>query len=113
MGEYEIQGVPAPIIIGATGLAGLMQALRIIMSTIMYSVPMDRAFASTGSFVDAPLPHAAAARIAELTEAIERYEPRVTVTHIRFTPGQGTMADLGDGRVFPVLRFRLRPGVTL
>lgn len=113
MGEYELTGNPAPIVIGATGLAGLQQALRIIMSTIMYSVPLDRAFASTGSFADAPLPHAAAARIAELTEAIEKYEPRVTVSHLRFTSGQGAINGLGDGRVFPVLRFRLRPGVTL
>lgn len=113
MGEYEIVGTPAPIVIGATGLAGLQQALRVIMSTFMFSVPLDRAFASTGSFVDAPLPHAAAARIAELTEAIEKYEPRVAVSHISFVSKKASIGDIGDGRVFPVLRFRLRPGVTL
>lgn len=103
--EYEMIADNAPIEIGATGLADVMQCIRTIVRTLAYSVPMDRTFASAGSYIDSPLPHAVAARIAELTEAIERHEPRVTVTSIRLAAAPG---EAMDGRLRPVIRFRLR-----
>lgn len=111
--EYEFIAAPAPLVIGATGLEGLHQCLRIIITTLIYSVPLDRGFASTGSFIDAPLPYAVAQRLAELTEAIEKYEPRVKIIHIRLTEPEAKLEDLMEGRVFPVIRFELKEGVTL
>ena len=113
MSEQEFIVAPAPIIIGATGLEGLHQCLRIIVTTLIYSVPLDRGFASTGSFIDAPLPYAVAQRLAELTEAIEKYEPRVRITHLRLTESDAKLDDLMEGRVFPVIRFELKEGVEL
>lgn len=113
IGEHDFTAVPAPVIIGATGLEGLYQCLRIIVTTMMYSVPLDRGFAQSGSFVDAPLPHAVAQRLADLTEAIEKYEPRVKVISVRLSDPEAKLEDMLEGRVFPVIRFKLKEGVKL
>ena len=108
--EFEIEAGNAPVIIGATGLDDIAQCIRNITRATMFSVPMDRAFATDGAYVDSPIPHATAVRIADLTEAIETYEPRVRVSSIRFAQ---RASDALDGRVYPVIRFRLREGVGL
>lgn len=108
--EFEIVADETPAIIGARGLEDVMQCIRYIVRTTVFSVPLDRGFAHDGSFIDAPLPHAAAARIATLTEAIESREPRVRVSSIRFAAVAG---DAIDGRVAPIIRFRLRDGVRI
>lgn len=113
MAEQEFIVTPAPIIIGATGLESLHQALRIIVTTLIYSVPLDRGFATTGSFIDSPLPHAVARRLADLTEAIEKYEPRVKIISLRLTESDAKLEDLAEGRVFPIIRFELKEGVEL
>lgn len=132
MAAHEFIAAPAPLVIGATGLEGLHQCLRIIVTTLIYSVPLDRGFAVTGSFIDAPLPYAVAQRLAELTEAIEKYEPRVKIISLRLakhsevrnrdsdqreerplTEPDASLDDLMEGRVFPVVRFELREGVVL
>lgn len=99
-----------PFTIGATGMDAITQNIRIIVTTLLYSVPLDRGFASSGSFIDAPTPHAVALRIAELTEIIEAKEPRVKVERIEFSP---RVEESMEGRVFPRIVFRLREGVTL
>lgn len=113
MTVQEFMAAPAPVIIGATGLEGLHQCLRMIVTTMMYSVPLDRGFAQNGSFVDAPLPHAVAQRLADLTEAIEQYEPRVKVVNLRLSNPDAKLEDIMEGRVFPIIRFQLKEGVAL
>jgi phage baseplate assembly protein W len=108
--EFEVTAVTAPVIIGATGLDDIAQCIRNIARTTMFSTPMDCAFASDGACVDSPIPHATAARIANLTEAIELHESRVRVTSISFSQRAN---DAIDGRVFPVIRFRLHEEVRL
>lgn len=108
--DYQIMARPTPVVIGAKGLADIQQCLRIIVSTFAFSVPLDRAFASTGSFIDAPAPHAVAARIAQLTVAIEKYEPRVKVSSIDLQPDP---VALMDGKVYPVISFTVKEGVEL
>jgi phage baseplate assembly protein W len=108
--EFELVADNVPAIIGARGMDDVMQCIRYIVRTTVFSVPLDRSFASDGSYIDAPVPHAVAARMAALTEAVERREPRVRVTSIRFAP---RVEEALDGRLFPVIRFRLREGVKL
>ncbi len=113
-GEFELNlALASPLEIGATGLAGLHQALRVIVSTAGFSVPLDREFAHLGDFIDAPLPHVVARYLAALTAAIEKYEPRVTITHISLTETEPQLNDLMEGRLFPTVRFKLKDGVTL
>ena len=94
------------LIIGATGLAAVVQNIRMILTTFAYSVPLDRRFASHGGAIDAPAPVMAALRIAELTDAIEEKEPRAEVVSIRLL-----RAETLDGQLRPVVTFKLREGV--
>lgn len=107
----------APIVIGATGLASIVQNIRMIVTTFAYSCPLDRGFASSGGFIDSPLPHQTAKRCAELTEAIERLEPRVKVRAINFRPADKLPEYLAqaamDGRSYPVIKFATVKGVDL
>ena len=105
MPELDLASPMPPLVIGATGHEAIAQNIRVIVTTLAFSVALDRAFANTGSFIDAPTPHAVALKIAELTEAIEAQEPRVTVTGIRFAPRADEMQ---AGRLFPVITYRVK-----
>lgn len=107
----DIDTAPRPLVIGATGLEDIEQCLRVIVSTFIYSVPMDRAFAVGGKFLDAPSPVVIAHKIRDIADAIEKYEPRVEVTNIDYSAIEA--ADLMDGRLFPVITFRVKDGVEL
>lgn len=110
MHELDLSPSTPPVIIGATGMDAIMQNIRMIVTTLAYSTPLDRGFASTGSFIDAPTPYAVARKVAELTEAIESKEPRVRITSITYAP---TVGNEMQGRVFPKIHFELKEGVTL
>lgn len=98
------------IVIGAQGMEAIMQNIATIVTTLVYSVAFDRGFATSGAFLDSPAPHAAASKMAELAEAIEQREPRVTVQRIAF---DADAAGCADGRLCPRITFTLREGVTL
>jgi len=103
----------APLHIGATGMESLTQNIRIIVITGAYSVPFDREFAHLYDMVDSPAPHETIRLAAQLTEAIEKYEPRVKVESISFEAAQNNTGTLMEGRLTPRIRFRLREGVQL
>lgn len=106
----QISQAGASLQIGATGMTAITQNIRVIVTTLAYSVPLDRGFSNQGSFIDAPTPHAVASRVAELTEAIEAKEPRVKVERIDYVQ---RAEDAMQGRVYPCIHFSLRPGVTV
>lgn len=112
MTTYDISDAERhPIVVGATGLDEIFQNVRIILSTMAFSVPLDRAFAGGGEYIDRPSPFDAQRRMAAIVEGVEKYEPRVKVTGIAFTELAAT--DTMDGILAPVLQFTLRGGVTL
>lgn len=98
-----------PIVIGATGLDEILQNVRVILGTMAWSVCLDRAFAGGGDFLDAPSPHEAQRRMAAIVEGVEKYEPRVQVTEVRFETV--ATAEGMDGVLAPVLTLALREGV--
>lgn len=103
-----------PLRIGATGMDALMQNIRIIVLTTMYSVPLDRGFAHVGDFIDSPSPLATARLVARLTDAIEAREPRVTVQRITLEAAAGDNTENAmQGRLYPRIHFRLKDGVSL
>lgn len=65
--------------------AEIIQNIRCIMSTIKQSVPLDRDFGVDASYVDKPMAVAEAMLADEIISAIQKYEPRVTVSSIDFT----------------------------
>lgn len=110
MPVLELAEISMPLSIGATGIAALEQNIRIICTTLAYSVAMDRGFAHVGAFVDAPTPYDVARLIADITEAIEAKEPRVSVERISLEPYAG---DAMQGRLYPRIVWHLREGVSL
>ena len=110
MPVLELAETSLPLTIGATGIAALEQNIRIICTTLAYSVAMDRGFAHVGAFVDAPTPYDVARLIADITEAIEAKEPRVSVERISLEPSAD---EAMQGRLYPKITYRVKDGVTL
>ena len=110
MPVLELAEISMPLSIGATGIAALEQNIRIICTTLAYSVAMDRGFAHVGAFVDAPTPYDVARLIADITEAIEAKEPRVSVERISLEPSAD---EAMQGRLYPKSTYRVKDGVTL
>ena len=101
-----------PIVIGATGMDAIVQNLRMILLTLCWSVPLDRAFAHYGRMIDAPAPQDAWRKSAELIDAIEKYEPRVKVHKLEFVYDD-QQGQLQEGRLTPRLSFSIKREVEL
>lgn len=110
MPVLELAETSLPLTIGATGIAAIEQNIRIIVTTLAYSVAMDRGFAHVGAFIDAPTPYEVARRIADITEAIEDKEPRVAVERISLEPSAD---EAMQGRLYPKITYRVKDGVKL
>ncbi|MFI3270805.1 MAG: hypothetical protein R3Y11_01705 [Pseudomonadota bacterium] len=113
MAEFTLDTAESVIEIGATGINSIMQNIRSIVMTRTHSVPLDRAFAHDGAFIDSPSPLAVARSIALLTSAIETYEPRVSVVSIEYPSAKNTTAAIMDGQLYPKISFTLADGVSL
>ncbi|MBY0088399.1 GPW/gp25 family protein [Brevibacillus brevis] len=99
--EYEVTMDFQKIDYGATGIKAILQNISFILSTVVFSCPLDRAFAWSPD-VDAPLPIAQAQTRAKIMEAIRTYEPRAEVTRITF---QGNEL---EGQLKPIVKVRIR-----
>lgn len=83
---YEINGGETPSInfAPATIAEEVIQNVRMIISTVKYSVPMDREFGIDGAVVDRPINIAKAHLSNEIFRAVRRYEPRAVIESIDF-----------------------------
>lgn len=63
----------------------VIQNVKMILSTPIYSVPLDRAFGTILDAVDAPMPVAKAKISANIVQAIQKFEPRAKVTNVSFS----------------------------
>ena len=82
--EYTIGAAHMPPInfAPATKAEEILQNIRCILVTMKFSVPLDRDFGIDSSFLDAPMEMAKAKMITEIVTAINKYEPRASVTQI-------------------------------
>lgn len=87
-----------------TELLEIIQNVRTIMTTTIYSVPLDRKFGLNPDMLDLPLPLAQARLSAEIVGAVEKFEPRVEVTQVSFD-GDGM-----DGILRPSVSLRIKEG---
>ncbi len=62
----------------------VIQNVRTIVTTIKYSIPLDREFGIDGEVVDLPINVAKAKLTNEIFRAIRRYEPRAVIESIAF-----------------------------
>lgn len=83
---------------GATGVAEVLQNVRMILSTPVFSVPLDRAFGVDCTLLDSPMPMVQAKLSAQVFAAIRKYEPRVKVIQVDYIQ---SASDALDGRLIP------------
>lgn len=87
---FEIDFAPKSVV------EEVLQNVRTIITTIKYSIPLDREFGIDGSVVDLPINVAKARLTNEIFRAIRRYEPQAVIESITFK-GEET------GRLIPTL----------
>lgn len=99
--SYTVDGNQTTVSFAPTGLVQeVLQNVRTILSTVKYSVPLDREFGISGTAVDLPMPQAKAMLSGEIFAAVKRYEPRAIIQSINFT-GEET------GKLVPILEVRI------
>lgn len=79
----------------------ILQNVRTILTTPVYSVPLDRAFGLSATMLDAPVPVAQAKLTAEIIAAVHKWEPRVRVTKVIY------VGDAADGVLRPKVRVKI------
>ena len=99
---YEISGgeMPPLNLAPATLAEEVLQNVHMIISTVKYSVPMDREFGIDGTVVDRPINIAKAHLSNEIFRAVRRYEPRAVIESIEFN---------GDeiGKLTPTIKIQI------
>ena len=83
----------------------ILQNVRTILTTPIYSVPLDRSFGVAITMLDSPLPVAQAKLSAEIIAAINKWEPRAKVTSVTYD--KTTSADAQEGILRPKVRVRI------
>jgi len=81
----------------------VLQNIAVILSTPKGSVPMYRDFGISVDILDRPIPVAKAMMTADIKEAIEQWEPRVTFISVDF------MEDELNGRLIPMVEVEINP----
>lgn len=82
----------------ANEIEEILQNVRTILTTVKYSVPLDRKFGINAEMLDMPINYAQAKLTAEIIETVEKYEPRVEVSKVSYT------GDAVEGRLMPKVR---------
>lgn len=100
---YEITPSMKQIDFGATGVKEILQNVAMILSSLVYSCPMDRGFAYSPD-LDAPISIQIAKNTAAIYAAIQENEPRAEITEVRFE-GDGL-----NGQLKPIVKVRVVDG---
>jgi len=79
----------------------VLQNVKTILTTVKYSVPLDREFGISATMLDDPMPVAQAKLSAEIVGAIRRWEPRARVVEVKYE-GDGM-----DGILRPKVRLEI------
>lgn len=105
MNEIDVTATLNEVNFGATGAREVLQNVRTILTTPIYSVPLDRLFGMDATMLDLPIPVAQAKLTSEIIAKIHKYEPRFKVTKVLFA-GDGL-----DGILRPTVRGMIISGV--
>ncbi|MCB2186935.1 MAG: GPW/gp25 family protein [Deltaproteobacteria bacterium] len=107
--ELLVRGDPDPIVIAPADLAAeVAQCIAMIITTPKGTVPLNRDFGLDWDLVDLPQPRAQALMAVEISRQIAKYEPRAQVISITWADD---LVGAADGRLIPLIRFKLREGV--
>lgn len=108
--EIDITDAPAGIEIGAEGIKEIIQNVRTIIRTVIGTVPLDRGFGLDQDFIDAPIPVSRALFMADVVQAVHKYEPRVEVVKVFWI---NETVDIIDGKQTPTVRIKIREDIVL
>lgn len=99
---YEISGGETPPLnlAPATLAEEVLQNVRMLISTVKYSVPMDREFGIDGAVIDSPVNIAKAHLSNEIFRAVRRYEPRAVIESIEFNGDE-------SGKLTPTIKIQI------
>ncbi|KHF27333.1 hypothetical protein LR68_03880 [Anoxybacillus sp. BCO1] len=100
---HEIRPVHE-IIFDATGVQEVLQNVAFILSTMMYSCPMDRGFGWNPD-LDLPIDVAKAMSASKIVQAIQENEPRAIVEEIFFEE------DHMNGVLKPIVRVSVHESI--
>ena len=78
----------------------VIQNVKTLLTTMKYTVPLDRNFGIMANAVDEPMPVAMAKLSSDIIDAINQYEPRCRVTQIFFDGND-------DGKLIPRVRIEI------
>ena len=88
----------------ATLAAEIAQNVRMILTTVKGTLPLDRNFGMTATIVDTPIERAQALIVKEVYEQLNRYEPRARIVRVVFGGDNGIAS---DGRLIPSVILRM------
>lgn len=79
----------------------VLQNVRMILCTVMQTVPLDREFGIAADYLDKPLPVAQARLNAKIYDAIKKFEPRAQILEITYT------GDNATGKLIPNVKVSI------
>lgn len=86
---------------GAIGINEILQNVSMIISTTKGSVPLDRNFGIDSSLLDLPIEVAQNLFSASIMEAVQEYEPRVTIKSVTYKKSHI------DGKLIPKVQVSI------
>lgn len=95
---------PDIIIHPATLEAEITQNIRMILTTVKGTLPLDRNFGLSPRIIDTPIERARALVVKEIHEQVNRYEPRARIVQAGFA---GDNATSSDGQLLPWVMVRI------
>lgn len=101
--HYEVTTIDK-INFGVTGAEEVLQNVSFILSTAVYSCPMDRGF-GWAPYLDSSILAAKSINEARILQAIQENEPRAIVEEIRFE------GDALNGKLKPFVRVRINESI--
>ena len=87
-----------------TRIEEIIQNVRMLLTTVKGTVPLDRELGLTNSFIDDPMPRGMRRFAIFVVETIQEYEPRVEVTEVDFAPRPDAAM---DGQLYPRVKVRI------
>jgi phage baseplate assembly protein W len=101
----KIEGLPANVAYGLTGIPEIMQNVRTVLTTRRGTVPLDRDFGLSFEFLDSPINLTRAKAEQEIFLQLKKYEPRVVLKQIMWE------TDVISGRISPSVKVEVKPNV--
>jgi phage baseplate assembly protein W len=95
----KIEGLPANVTYGLTGVPEVMQNVREILTTRRGTVPLDRDFGISFDFLDSPINVTRAKAEQEIFLQLKKYEPRAILKQIMWE------TDVISGQIFPSVKL--------